>query len=113
MKEEEAKAEGDEKPTDLAIGAVEAETGPVTGEPNQEGLRTETVAGDSQTVTVKQETAEEGGLSKPQSSPVGQGGKRKMSDSPPSLGKRAKVEPDEVEDWDDGGIADDDLVGLI
>lgn len=39
--------------------------------------------------------------------------KRKMSASPPPLpDKRAKVEPEEVEYWDDGGVADDDLAGL-
>lgn len=40
-----------------------------------------------------------------------QGEKRKMSQSPSPVNKRAKAEP-EVDEWDDGGIADDDLAGL-
>lgn len=61
-------------------------------------------------VFVKMEKSEEGG-SASLLAKAAQSEKRKSSESPSPTSKRMKPEPKEDE-WDDGGIADDDLAGL-
>lgn len=119
VKEEEAKLDQDDMKTKESEGSVlEGVTASAESTALQDGnssvAAVDASVENASEVFIKEEKLDDNELASLSKADAEQGDrKRKMTHSPPILSpdKRAKVEP-EVEEWDDGGIADDDLAGL-